>query len=437
MHQSSESGAPAGSSVAESSSLSEWQNEPRIVSLQRRSLVLLIVGQVLGSFGMGASPSVGILLAEEVTGSETLAGLARTSATLGAALLGIPLALLATRGGRRIALSAGWFLAALGAVALICATVTDNIALLIGGMLLFGAGTAAMLQSRFAATDLARPLNRGRTLSLVVWCGTLGSVLGPNLGEPGTVVSRRLGLPPLAGAFVIALVMLIIAGLLILIFLRPDPLLTATEHEHRDGRPIKRRSIRQVFGTLWSIRPARFALVVVIGAHLSMVSLMTMTPVQMHHHGSSLTIVGITISIHVLGMFALSPLVGWASDRVGPVRVIMLGQLIFIGSSVAAMISGGNEGWTMISLFLLGLGWSCGTVPGSILLSESVPADVRTSSQGMVDTAMNGFAALAALISGPLFALVGFGGLSLMAVLVAIPLLAYAVRIDRAVVVAH
>ncbi|HEY9292498.1 MAG TPA: MFS transporter [Microlunatus sp.] len=429
MHQSSGSGTPVATSVT------EWQSEPRTVALQRRSLVLLIVGQVLGSFGMGASPSVGILLAEEVTGSETLAGLARTSATLGAALLGIPLALLATRGGRRISLSAGWFLAAFGAIALICATVTDNIALLIGGMLLFGAGTAAMLQSRFAATDLARPANRGRTLSLVVWCGTLGSVLGPNLGEPGALVSRRLGLPPLAGAFVIALVMLIIAGLLILIFLRPDPLLTATAHEQRAGRPAERRSIRQVFGTLWSIRPARFALVVVIGAHLSMVSLMTMTPVQMHHHGSSLTIVGITISIHVLGMFALSPLVGWASDRIGPVRVIMLGQLIFIGSSVAAMISGGNAGWTMVSLFLLGLGWSCGTVPGSILLSESVPADTRTSSQGMVDTAMNGFAALAALISGPLYALVGFGGLSLMAVLVAVPMLLYAIRIDRAVVV--
>ena len=423
------------SAPADAATEAEWQSAPEVAALQRRSVVLLIVGQVLGSFGMGASPSVGILLAEEVTGSETLAGLARTSATLGAALLGIPLALLATRGGRRMSLAAGWFLAAFGAIALICATLTDNIALLIGGMLLFGAGTAAMLQSRFAATDLARPANRGRTLSLVVWCGTLGSVLGPNLGEPGTVVSRWLGLPPLAGAFVIALGLLITAGVLTVIFLRPDPLLTATEHEHRAGRPAQRRSIREVFGTLWAIRPARFALVVVIGAHLSMVSLMTMTPVQMNHHGSSLTIVGITISIHVLGMFALSPLVGWASDRIGPVRVIMLGQLIFICSSVAAIISGGNESWTMISLFLLGLGWSCGTVPGSILLSESVPAETRTSSQGMVDTAMNAFAALAALISGPLFSLVGFGGLSLMAVLVAVPLLAYAIRIDRAMIV--
>jgi MFS family permease len=134
-------------------------------------------------------------------------------------------------------------------------------------------------------------------------------------------------------------------------------------------------------------------------------------------------------------MFALSPLVGYASDRIGSIRVIMIGQLIFIASTVTAIISGGNAGWTMISLFLLGFGWSCGTVPGSILLTESVPAEIRPSSQGLVDTSMNAFAALAALISGPIFILVGFGGLSIMAVLVAVPLLGYAIRMDRRMIV--
>jgi MFS family permease len=225
--------------------------------------------------------------------------------------------------------------------------------------------------------------------------------------------------------------MLAIAGLLMLLGLRPDPLLTAARHERRATGPEPRRSFGQVLPALWAIRPARFALLVLIGSHLSMVSLMTMTPVQMHHHGATLTVVGITISIHVLGMFALAPLVGWGSDRLGPVRIILIGQLIFIGSSVAAIISGGSEGWTMISLFLLGLGWSCGTVPGSILLSQVVPGDIRTSAQGLIDTTMNAFAALAALLSGPIFALVGFGGLSIMAVLVAVPLIGYAAVIDR------
>lgn len=411
-----------------------WQQGPDIVAAQRRSLRLLIAGQVLGSFGMGAAPSVGVLLAEQVTHSETMAGLARTSMTLGAALAGIPLALLATRGGRRVALSIGWFVAAVGAAVLIGAAITGSALMMIGGMLLFGTGTAVGLQSRFAATDLVMPALRGRTLSFVVWSGTLGTVLGPNLGEPGEWVSRQLGLPPLAGAFVISIVVLIMAGLLILLLLRPDPLLTAARYEMRAEGDSGRRSIREVFTTLWSISSARFALLVVIGAHLSMVSLMTMTPVQLSHHGSTLTIVGITISIHVLGMYALSPLVGHASDRIGPVRVIIIGQLIFLASTVTAILSAGAAGWTMLSLFLLGLGWSCGTVPGSILLTESVPAAIRPSAQGMVDSAMNGFAALAALISGPIFAGVGFGGLSLIAVLVAVPLLAYAIHMDREVV---
>lgn len=408
-----------------------WQSRPEIRIAQRRSMRLLIISQVLGSFGTGASPSVGVLLAEQVTDSETLAGVARTAMTLGAAVFGIPLALLAARGGRRVSLATGWFLAALGSAALVGAAMTESAALLVGGMLLFGAGTAAGLQSRFAATDLELPERRGRTLSLVVWSGTLGSVFGPNLGDPGAFVSDRLGLPPLAGAFVISAVILVLGGALMIIGLRPDPLLTATRYEVRAGRPAVRRSFRQVLPALWSIRPARFALLAIIAAHLSMISLMTMTPVQMHHHGSSLTVVGITISIHVLGMFALAPLIGWSSDRIGPVRVILIGQLIFIASSVAAIISDGSEGWTMISLFLLGLGWSCGTVPGSILLSEVVPADIRPSAQGLVDTTMNGFAALAALLSGPIFALIGFGGLSVLAVVVALPLMAYAMVVER------
>lgn len=411
-----------------------WQDRPEIVAAQRRALRVLIISQVLGAFGMGAAPSVGILLAEEVTDSETMAGLARTASTLGAALIGIPLATLAARGGRRVALATGWFLAAFGSLTLIVASVAESTLLLVAGMLLFGVGTASMLQSRFAATDLVQPRSRGRTLSLVVWCGTFGSVFGPNLGKPGESVSAALGLPPLAGAFVIALVMMTVAGLVLIIFLRPDPLLTATRHEVRPGGH-RRIGLRQVFRTLMAIPLARFAIATVIAAHLSMVSLMTMTPVHMDHHNAGVTLIGITISIHVLGMFALAPLVGWASDRIGPIRVIMIGQLIFIGSSVAAIVSGGSHAWTIVSLFLLGLGWSCGTVPGSILMTEAVPADIRPSSQGVVDTAMNAFAALAALISGPIFVLIGFGGLSMMAVLVAVPLLAYAIRMDQRPVV--
>lgn len=399
-----------------------WQADPAIVAQQRRAVRLLVIAQIFGSFGMGASASVGVLLVQDVIANEALAGLARTSLTLGAALLGVPLALIAARGGRRVSLGLGWTLGALGAIALILSAVTSSIPLVIGGMTLFGAGTAAGLQTRFSSTDLALPQRRGRTLAMVVWTGTLGSVVGPNLGVPGAIVADWLGLPELAGAFVIAGVMQAVAAVVLFVGLRPDPLLTAQRRQDAEngtapGTPRRRMSAGAVLGAIWSRPAARFAFLSVVISHVSMVALMTMTPVHMDHEGATLTFIGVTISIHVLGMFALSPVVGWASDKLGPVTVILIGQLIFAASATVA-IGIGYEWYSITSsLFLLGLGWSCGTVPGAVLLSSSVPPEVRTQSQGTVDTTMNLIAAAAAFSAGPVFGLVGFGGLAVAVLL--------------------
>jgi MFS family permease len=410
-----------------------WQDSAEVRSQQRRAVTVLTVAQVIGSFGMGASTSVGILLAEDIVHSEALAGIARTSFTLGAALLGVPLALLAMRGGRRPALGLGWTIAALGGATLILAATTGNALLLIVGMLMFGVGGAAALQTRFSATDLASPPRRGRTLSLIVWSGMFGSVLGPNLGVPGITIANALHLPPLSGAFVIAVVMMSFSALVIFIFLRPDPLKIAQHHTGlaaTTSLPLKRSSFRHVLVTLWRIPAARFALLAVVAAHVSMVSLMTMTPVHMSHEGADLSLIGLTISVHVLGMFAFAPLVGWASDRFGPIKIIVVGQVIFIGGAAFTVFFGTHGPNIMIPLFLLGFAWSCCTIPGSALLSDAAPVEIRTTSQGVVDTSMNMIAALAALFAGPGLALIGFGGLAFVAVVVALPILAMAYRLS-------
>ena len=413
-----------------------WQSTPAIIAQQRRAVRLLIFAQIFGSFGMGASASVGVLLVESVIDSEALAGLARTSLTLGAALLGVPLAYLAANKGRRISLSVGWLLGAMGSASLILAAIASNPVLVIAGMTLFGAGTAAGLQTRFSATDLALPARRGRTLSIVVWSSMFGSVLGPNLGVPGEYVARWLGLPPLAGAFVIAATMLLIAGLILFVWLRPDPLLTAQSHQAVVvGNPgaKKRGSFPLVLSTIWKLPVARFALIAVVVSHVSMVSLMTMTPVHMQHNGASISIIGITISIHVLGMFAFAPIVGYASDKLGPTTVIIGGQVIFVGSALTVILLGQDTIHMMVTLFLLGLGWSCGTVPGSILVSSSVPPEIRVPTQGVVDTLMNSIAALAAFASGPAFVLLGFEGLAAGVVILAALVGAVAFTLPRSV----
>ena len=157
--------------------------------VQRRTMVVLIVMQIIGTVGVGVAPSIGVLLAGEVTDNEAWAGLARTASSLGAAFLGIPLGNLAARFGRRVALSSGWFIAAAGAALLVWAAQLSLVVPLFIGLLLIGSGSAVSLQARFAATDLAEPRRKAKSLALVVWVGTIGSVLGPNLGVPGEVIS--------------------------------------------------------------------------------------------------------------------------------------------------------------------------------------------------------------------------------------------------------
>ncbi len=423
-----------------------WAADPGIASVQRRTLRLLSASQIAGSIGLGAVPSVGIILAEQVTGSEGWAGVARTGGTVGAAALAVPLALLAVGRGRRISLSSGWLLAAFGSICLATAAILANgvsgrpaaIAVLVVGMLASGAGTATSLQSRYAAIDLSPPEHRSRHLSLVVWATTVGAVLGPNLGAPGEALSHALHIPIMAGPFVIAgVVQLAAAG--VAIALRPDPLLLAASSTAGTGPSVPRLSVRRALAAAWRNPGARVALIAMCCAHAVMVGVMTMTPVHMDHYGASITLVGITISMHVLGMYAASPLVGAAADRFGRLPVILAGCVVLLAATAVAGTSGTSTVRVTIGLVLLGLGWSLCLVSASALLSESVPAAERTSVQGAADAGMNVAAAFGAAVSGPLLGIIGFGGLNALSaaiVLLAAPWVISALRRSRSAQIA-
>ncbi len=417
-----------------------WYAAPEVGVARHRTLGLLSAAQILGGIGSGAGLSVGILLAEQVTHSEGWAGLARSGTTIGAALFAIPLAAIAVRSGRRVSLGGGWLAAAAGSLLLVVAAqrVGSTLAtvLLIFGMVLAGCGSAVTLQSRYAATDLAAPNRRSRDLSLVVWSTTVGSVLGPNLGAPGQALSERLGMQAFAGPFIIATLMQLVAAGLFL-FLRPDPLLLASRLqglEHPIALPnatLPGRRLTEALRTAWRVPAARVALVSMCCAHTVMVGVMTMTPVDMEHHGATVTLVGLTISLHVLGMFGLSPLVGWLSDRFGRVRIIAAGSVTLLVATAVAGTAGMSGGLVMVGLFLLGFGWSLSMVAASALLTESVAPQVRTRVQGTVDAAINACAAIGAGVSGPLLGIIGFGGLNTLAaaiVVVGAPFVIIALR---------
>ena len=130
----------------------------------------------------------------------------------------------------------------------------------------------------------------------------------------------------------------------------------------------------------------------------------------MSHVHVSLKIIGLVISVHVLGMYAFAPLIGTLSDRLGRVRVIQLGFLILLA---AAIISGLSPAMSTIplgiGLFLLGLGWSCTLIAGSTYLSESVAIEMKPASQGASDLVMNLMGALGGALSGVIIGIFSYG----------------------------
>ncbi|WP_306317473.1 MULTISPECIES: MFS transporter [unclassified Streptomyces] len=433
---------PAASDAA-ASQAAPWEAEAHVVAVQKRTVRLLSAAQIVGGVGVGVASSLGSLLAEDVAQSETYAGLARTAITAGAAVVGVPLAFLAQRRGRRAALSAGWLAAAIGGFILVGAAVLGSIPLLAFGMLLFGIGSATNQQSRYAAADLAPPHRRARALSVVVWSTTIGSVIGPNLADPGAAVATALQLPPLTGAFLLSAGCMTVASVLLWGWLRPDPLLLSRQRTESEteksatgtGAPAASESI---VGTLRLVRAhlrrtprAAFALLAIVVANTVMVAVMTMTPVSMAGHGATLTVVGITISGHLLGMYAFSPVVGWLADRFGHLSVTLAGQAVFVASALLSGFSRGSTAMVMAGLFLLGLGWSFSLVAGSAMLSDATPAALRPGVQGIADTAMNVVAAVGACLSGPLMGSTGFGGLNAFAGILVLPVVVFSFFLAR------
>ena len=398
-------------------------------ALQRRTVAVLCGAQILGGLGVGATVAVAGLLAAGVTGSEAAAGLAQTASVVGAALLALPLVRVTSRGGRRIGLSLGLGLAAIGAAAAVVGASQGLTVLLFAGLLLTGAASAAGLQARFAATDLAVDKHRARDLSTVVWATTVGAVVGPNLADPAGRVALELGLPELTGGFLLALVVLALASVLVLAGLHPDPLLTARAHAADRGQPhAPQPRLRHSLAVVHAHPAAELGLAAIAVAHTAMVAVMVMTPIHMGHVDVSLTIIGLVISVHILGMYAFSPLVGITSDRYGRPRVLGVGAVLLLLACLIAGTAPADAAVQLgIGLFLLGLGWSCALVAGSTLLTESVPEAERPGAQGASDLVMNVCAAVGGALAGIVVAVASYGWLTLLAAVPVVLLLGWVV----------
>jgi MFS family permease len=371
--------------------------------------------------------TVGGLLARDVAGTDSASGLGQTAGVLGAAVLAVPLARISDRGGRRAGLVVGYTVAILGAVLTVVAAALSSLVLLLLGLFAFGASTACSLQARYAAADLALPAHRGRALSLVVWATTVGSVLGPNLAGPGDDLGRRLGLPALGGVFALSAVVLAGVALIFGMLLRPDPLLLARRLGGEDGGLPPRRATRPALRAVWASTDGRLGLSAVVVSHAVMVGVMVMTPVHMGHaggpEGTTLRLIGLVISVHVAGMYLFSPLVGLLADRLGRRATVAVGGfLLLAAAALAGTAAPGAAVQLGAGLLLLGLGWSCGLIAGSTLVTESVGAELRPTAQGGTDLLMGLGAAAAGVVGGPLLTLGGFGLVTAVSAALVVPL---------------
>ncbi|MEV5896352.1 MFS transporter [Nonomuraea fuscirosea] len=380
---------------------------------QRRILIVLVAAQVLSGAGLAAGVTVGALLAQDMLSSTSLAGLPSAVGTAGSALAAVTVGRISQARGRRPGLAAGYLAGAVGSAGVIAAAVADNPVLLFLALFVYGAGVATNLQARYAGADLAAPAGRARAVSTVLVATTLGGVVGPNLSAPTGDLALTLGIPYLAGPFLLAGAAYAMAALALTIWLRPDPLLLARtlEAERAPAAYAQPGDAGDQPHPVVGRRPSGIlvGVLVMVFTQLVMVAIMTMTPVHMHDHGHSTAASGLVIAIHIGAMYLPSPLTGWLVDRYSRLTIAAGSALALLAAGiVAANAPEDSVAPFAVALALLGLGWNFGLVTGTAIITDAVPLATRAKTQGLVDVSIAIAGATGGMASGLVVASAGY-----------------------------
>jgi MFS family permease len=392
--------------------------------LYRRTLIIVVISQIFGGAGLAAGVTVGALLVQDMLGTDSFAGIPTGLFTLGSAGAALLVGRLSQHFGRRLGLATGFLTGGMGAIGVVISALANNIGLLFVSLLIYGAGTATNLQARYAGTDLANSTKRATAISIAMVSTTLGAVAGPNLVVPMGRFATTLGVPALAGPFILAAAAYTIAGLVLLAFLHPDPLLVAkaiarvqrTEginlsEESFSSMEIKKRGI--VVGAT-----------VMILTQIVMVSIMTMTPVHMRHHGHELSEVGLVIGIHIGFMYLPSLLTGILVDRIGRTSMAIAAGATLLAAGVLASIAPADSMLVLIiALALLGLGWNFGLISGTALIVDATNPSNRAKTQGSIDVWIALAGASGGALSGMIVAYSSFTILSFIGALLSLLLI--------------
>jgi len=384
--------------------------------LYKRTMMIVIISQIFGGAGLAAGVTVGALLAQDMLGTDSYAGIPAALFTLGSAAAALLVGRLSQRLGRRAGLASGFLVGGLGAVGVVLAAILSHVPLLFLSLLIYGAGTATNLQARYAGTDLALPNQRAKAISAAMVFTTFGAVAGPSLVNVTGGVATSMGAPALSGPFMLAAVAFIVAGLILLIFLRPDPFIVAKaiaesqrikENQHGGKTTIAPEATVNKSGII-------VGATVMVLTQIVMVAIMTMTPVHMKHHGHGLGEVGIVIGIHVAAMYLPSLITGVLVDKYG--RTMMSyasGVTLLLAGLLAAFAPGDSMFLLVLALALLGLGWNFGLISGTAAIIDATPPQIRAKTQGTVDVLIALAGASGGALSGMVVAQSSYATLSL------------------------
>ena len=382
--------------------------------LQQQTLRVLVVAQVLSGAGLAAGITVGALLAQDMLGSTGLAGLPSALFTAGSALAAVGVGRISQSHGRRPGLATGYAVGAVGSVGVVVAAVLDSPVLLFGALFIYGAGSATNLQARYAGADLADPGHRARAISTVLVATTLGGVVGPLLAAPTGQLAHMVGVPHLAGPFLLAAVAYAAAAAFLAVRLRPDPLLHAREVAASEAATGAQPGAVPVAAPAEVSHGIFLGTLVMVLTQIVMVAIMTMTPVHMHDHGHGTGAAGAVIAVHVAAMYLPSPLTGRLVDRVGSTTMaVASGGTLLAAGLLAASAPDDSVVLLALALALLGLGWNFGLVSGSAIITNAAPLETRARTQGLVDVSIAVAGAGGGLMSGVVVGLASYSLLSL------------------------
>ncbi|MDE4084294.1 MFS transporter [Planococcus maritimus] len=390
------------------------ESPEKLQGLYKRTLWIVVLSQIFGGAGLAAGITVGALLARDMLGTESYAGLPVFLFTLGSAGAALVVGRLSQRFGRRTGLAAGFLTGGIGSIGVVFAAIWGNVFLLFLSLLIYGAGTATNLQARYAGTDLASVKQRGTAISIAMVATTVGAFAGPNLVGVMGSFAESIGVPALAGPFILAGVAYILAGVVLFALLHPDPLMVSRFISDQQKRDQAATGEEQMAGPAVNSRGVFLGATVMVITQIVMVAIMTMTPVHMGHHGHSLNAIGMVIGIHVAAMYLPSLVTGVLVDKAGRVAMVVAAGVTLLAAGLVAAFAPGDSLFVLIlALALLGLGWNFGLISGTALIVDSTKPSARARTQGTVDVLIALAGATGGGMSGMVVAGTSFAVLSL------------------------